>query len=150
MVCIFCVAAFVAVVGAMGGISLAQIEGALQSRSKGPVQKTSESSSVVKYEANVTVLTGKVVPVAVTIYKEHNRVRIQLLTHELSRAEIEKVEDEIAEMLQARIVIRSDPETEKKVHEAFRDELESDAAERIVGSDPRRRGVSTPPSIQGG
>jgi len=64
------------------------------------------------------VHVGKDVPVVVTVYKDHRRVRIQILTHDLTPAEVEAVEDELAEALEAEVVDRSDPEAEAAGHAA--------------------------------
>jgi hypothetical protein len=56
-------------------------------------------------------------------------VRIQVLTHDLTRAEAEAVEDMLARVLELEIVDRSDAHDEQKVREAFGDEAEAAAAE---------------------
>jgi hypothetical protein len=53
------------------------------------------------------------------VYKKHKRVRVQVMTHDLTRAEAEAVEDLIAATLELRIVDRSDAHDEQKVREAF-------------------------------
>jgi hypothetical protein len=65
---------------------------------------------------------AKDVPVAVTVLKEATRVRIQVLTHDISRPDAEKLENQLADALQVRIVERSSAETEAKVREAMEHE----------------------------
>jgi hypothetical protein len=57
-------------------------------------------------------VNGKQAPVTVTLYKEHSRVRIQILTHDLTPEEAAQLEDELAEAVGATIVDRSGPEGE--------------------------------------
>ena len=73
-------------------------------------------------------------PVSVTVYKQHKRVRIQVLTHDLSRAEAEAVEDMLARVLELRIVDRAEAHDEEKVREAFGSEAapaETEDAEAV-------------------
>ena len=74
----------------------------------------SDTESVARFELTVDV-SGKEAPVAVTLYKQHSRARIQVLTHELTPEEVERLEDELAEAIGAKIVDRSTPEGQ--VHE---------------------------------
>jgi hypothetical protein len=119
MVCIFCIAVLAIVAGALTTAHLDEMEANLAEKAKdNNVKRTVDSDSVTKFDLVVRV-GGKDAPVAVTIYKAHKRVRIQILTHELSREEVEQLEDELAEALGAEIVDRSDPEHEASAqHEA--------------------------------
>jgi hypothetical protein len=67
--------------------------------------------------------------VAITVYKDWGRVRIQLLTHALSREQVEALENRIAELLGLRIVNRSDEQDEEPVREAQAAEAEARAEE---------------------
>ncbi len=114
MVCIFCIAVLAIVAGALTSAALDQVEEQLAGEAAGEVTRVSDTESVARFELTVDV-AGKEAPVAVTIYKEHSRARIQVLTHALSPEEVERVEDELAEAIGARIVDRSSPEGQ--VHE---------------------------------
>jgi hypothetical protein len=117
MPCMFCVAVGFALAGAVGAAAVDLLTRRLESRASGPERKVAESESVAKVELDVEA-AGKQVPVAVTLFKDSGRVRIQLLNHELGRPEAEKLQNEIADLLDIRIVERSDPEDEAKVREA--------------------------------
>ncbi len=112
VVCIFCVAVLAIVAGALTAASVEEIEDQLADKAAGEVQRVSDTESVVRFELTVEV-GRKTAPVAVTLYKEHSRVRIQIPTHDLTGEEAEKLEDELAEAIGATIVDRSDPEGEQ-------------------------------------
>ena len=120
MPCVFCIAVGFALAGAAGAATVDALIERLSSRAKGPVRKVSESESVAKVELDVEA-AGKQVPVAVTVFKDSGRVRIQMLNHELGRPEAEKLQNEIADLLDLRIVERSREEDEAKVREAERE-----------------------------
>ena len=120
MPCVFCIAVGFALAGAAGAATVDALVARLSSKAKGPVRKVSESESVAKVELDVDE-AGKEVPVAVTVFKDSGRVRIQLLTHELARPDAEKLQNEIADLLDLRIVERSREEDEAKVREAERE-----------------------------
>ncbi len=123
MVCIFCIAVFALVAGAITAERLDKIEEKLNEKSVDGVERTVDSESVARYELTVAV-DGKEAEVSVTVFKDANRVRIQVITHNLTRKEVEHLEDELAEALEADIVERSDPE-----HEASAQHLAEHAAE---------------------
>lgn len=124
MPCVFCIAVGFALAGAAGAATVDALIARLSSKAKGPVRKVTESESVAKVELDVEA-AGKQVPVAVTVFKDSGRVRIQLLNHELARPDAEKLQNEIADLLDLRIVERSREEDEAKVREA-----EQELAER--------------------
>ena len=115
MVCIFCIAVLAIVAGALTASSLDDMEGQLADKASGGVKRVSDTESVTRFELSVDV-SGKEAPVAVTVYKEHGRARIQVLTHALTPEEVQKLEDELAEAIGAKIVDRSSPETEEDDH----------------------------------
>jgi hypothetical protein len=81
-------------------------------------------------------VSGKEAPVAVTVYKEHGRVRIQVLTHALTPEEVQKLEDELAEAIGAKVVDRSNPQAEGADHEHEHDAPPARAgAERVTAAD---------------
>lgn len=120
MPCIFCIAVGFAVAGAVGASTVDGLVERLKGRAKGPVRKVTESESVAKVELDVEA-EGKQVPVAVTVFKDSDRVRIQLLNHALGRPEAEKLQNQLADLLDVRIVERSTEEEEAKVREAERE-----------------------------
>lgn len=82
------------------------------------------------------------------LYKEHGRVRIQVLTHSLTPEEVERLEDELAEAIGAEIIGRLGPEAEadEPAHEhpeqadrpAERVEAQQQASERRREPEPPR------------
>lgn len=143
MVCIFCIAVLAIVAGALTAASVDQIEEQLADRADGEVRRVSDTESVARFELTVDV-GGKEAPVAVTLYKEHSRVRIQILTHELTPEEAERLEDELAEAIGADIVDRSSPEgneheEEEPVAEAEAERIPVDPAQ------PERQREPEPP-----
>jgi hypothetical protein len=63
-------------------------------------------------------------PVVLTVYKRDGRARIQVLTHQLQRAQSQALQQRIAALAELRIVEWSNPQTEQKV----RDAVEAEAA----------------------
>jgi DNA-binding protein YbaB len=137
--CIFCLAVFAMLAGTVTTLVLDQMEARLSAVAASPVRRTVDSASAATFETTVR-LGGREVPVAVTVYKKVKRVRIQVMTHELTRAEAEAVEDLVARALDLRIVDRSDAHDEEKVRAAFDvdpEELtaESEPVENRAGPD---------------
>ncbi|HEX2063885.1 MAG TPA: hypothetical protein VHE80_05645, partial [Acidimicrobiales bacterium] len=114
---IFCIAVFVALAGQVTSAVVDQIAARLEEKASGPVRKTSDTESVAKLEFEIEA-GGKEVPVATTVFKQSRRVRIQLMDHELSREEAEKLQNLLADLLDLRVVERSDPGSEAKVRQA--------------------------------
>ena len=132
MPCIFCLAVFAMFAGAITTAVLDGMESRLASVSREPVRRVVDSASVTRFDTTVASPSGGPVPVSVTVYKQHKRVRIQVLTHDLTRAEAEAVEDMLARVLELRIVDRSDAHDEEKVRDAFGDETaETEDAETV-------------------
>ena len=148
MVCIFCIAVLVIVAGALTAASLDQVEEQLAEVATGDVSRVSDTESVARFELTVDV-SGKKAPAAVTIYKEHGRARIQVLTHELTPEEAERLEDLLAEAIGAEIVDRSSPEAH--THEEPEEPEEAEEAERrperveAQGSAAQRQREPEPP-----
>ena len=144
MVCIFCIAVLAIVAGALTAASVDEIEERLADKADGEVQRVSDTESVARFELTVDV-DGTKAPAAVTLYKEHSRVRIQILTHELTPEAAEKLEDELAEAIGAKIVDRSSPEGES--HEEPAPEPAGAEVERIPANaaEPQRQSQPEPP-----
>ncbi len=120
MPCIFCLAVFTLFAGAVTTTVLDQMEARLASLAAEPVARTVDSESATIFETSV-LLPGqhRTVPVNVTVYKKHKRIRIQVMTHELTRGEAETIENLVAHVLELKIVSRSDAHDERKIREAF-------------------------------
>jgi hypothetical protein len=146
MVCIFCIAVLMIVAGAISAASLDQMEEQLADKADGEVNRVSDTESVARFELTVDV-SGKKAPVAVTLYKEHGRARIQVLTHELTPEEAERLEDELAEAIGAEIVDRSSPEGHE--HEEGAHEEPERTAEKVEVAAPEaeRQREPEPPRI---
>lgn len=142
MPCIFCLAIFAMFAGAITTAVLDAMESKLAAVSREPVRRVVDSASVTRFDTTVSSPSGRPVPVSITVYKQHKRVRIQVLTHDLSRAEAEAVEDMLARVLELRIVDRSDAHDEQKVREAFGDSAEAEAEtedpEKVKAQQPER------------
>ena len=143
MVCIFCIAVLAIVAGALSAASVDDIEEQLADKADGEVRRVSDTESVARFELTVDV-DGKNAPVAVTLYKEHSRARIQILTHELTPEEAERLEDELAEAIGAKVVDRSSPEGTE--HEHAEPEAQPEAG-RVPAdaSEPERQREPEPP-----
>jgi hypothetical protein len=135
VVCIFCIAILAIVAGALTAGSIDQIEEQLADKADGEVHRVSDTESVARFELTVDV-SGKKAPVAVTLYKEHSRARIQVLTHALTPEEVEKLEDELAEAIGAKIVDRSNAQDEDHEHEQEHAEDADRTAERAKADAP--------------
>ena len=144
MVCIFGIAVLAIVAGALTAASVDDIEEQLADKADGEVRRVSDTESVARFELTVEV-GGKQAPVAVTLYKEHSRVRIQILTHDLTPEEAEQLEDELAEAISGRIVDRSIPDGQD--HEEVAPVPADREAERVPADnvEPEHRREPEPP-----
>ncbi len=128
MPCIFCIAVFIIAASVVASATVDELEERLEGAASEPVKRAADTESVTVWNASFQV-AGKAAPVAVTVYKQWGRVRIQVLTHELSREQVEELENRIAELLGLRIVSRSDEEDEEPVREAQEAEAGAQAEE---------------------
>lgn len=130
MVCFFCIATIALIGGAVTATALEGIRSALDQLSKNGVTLADDTASTQRLELEVTVpqmndderdkpgTAPATVPVAVTIYKKHRRVRVQVLTHDVTRREAEAVQDAVVAAAGLQVVHRSTPEEQEIVHEA--------------------------------
>ena len=126
MACFFCVAAGVLVATGVAGAAVDAVSSALEKvASRREVRKTDETATQVRYELDVAaeaVGAGlppeAVVPVVVTVYPRHSRVRVQVLTHDVDRRQAEAVQDVVVGALGAEVVHRSDEHVHDVVHHA--------------------------------
>jgi hypothetical protein len=121
-----CFAIVLGLVGAAGAVIessdtvievLRGIEQLLQTRSSHLVRRTADSKTVTRFEADVD-FGRRSVPVAVTVYKRDARAEMQVMTHDISREDAERLEDELAALLRFEIVERSNAHTEQVVRAA--------------------------------
>ena len=153
MPCIFCLAVFALFAGAITTAVLDRMEEKLASVASGPIARSVDSESVAKFDTVVNVPpvpgaagpAGRPIPVSVTVYKKHRRVRIQVMTHDLSRSEAEAIENIVATALELTIVDRSDAHDEEKVREAFGHEAQAEPAKREEAQPATQRPQAAPP-----
>ena len=150
MPCIFCLAVFAMVVGAVTTAVLDDLQDRLATVASEPVRRTVNSSSATGWETAVRIPgTRRSAPVRVTVYTKHKRVRIQVLTHELTREQAELIEDLIARTLGLEIVDRSDAHDEQRVREAFGadsdTETETEAERKTAGAEREEKEDASPP-----
>lgn len=112
MVCFFCIAVLALVAGAITAAQVDDMEDQLEAVATDGVRRVSDTESAARFELTAEV-DGRKAPVAVTVYKEHGRVRIQVLTHALTPGQVERLEDTLAKALGAKVVDRSQPDTEE-------------------------------------
>lgn len=126
MACFFCVAAGALVATGVAGAAVDAVASALQAvASRGEVRRTDQTASQVRYEMSVPAAAagaglpaGTDVPVVVTVYPRHQRVRVQVLTHDVDRRQAEAVQDVVVRALGATVVHRSDVHEHDVVHHA--------------------------------
>jgi hypothetical protein len=124
--CIFCIAIFATVAGAIGAAVLDDLEAKISEQATTPVERTAESGSMTKLEFEYPLPDGAKtsegktsVPVALTVYKDTKRVRIQVLTHSIDRSMSQLVQQRIAEVAGLQIQSYSSEESEHHVHDAM-------------------------------
>jgi len=141
LVCFFCIAVFTLLAGAISAASLDTMEDQLDDKATDGVRRVADTDSVARFELTVEV-DGKKAPVAVTVYKEYARVRIQVLTHELTPEEVTRLEDELAEKLGAKVVDRSRPDTDEHEDHTDKEEERDEERERVAA---KGQGQPAPP-----
>ena len=144
MVCFFCIAVFALVAGALTASTLDEVEDKLEDKAVDGVKRVSDTESVARFELTVEI-DGRKAPVAVTVYKEHARVRIQILTHELSPEQVKRLEDELAEAIGAEVVDRSSPHAEEHEDHEGEDEKEPDKEKQRVAAKGEAEPQKAPP-----
>jgi hypothetical protein len=144
MVCLFCIAVLLVAAAAVRSATVDELQERLDQAAAAPAERETDTGSVTVWNATVTV-DGRTAPVVITLYKNHRRVRIQVLTHELTREQVQALQERIAEALGLRIVERSDPEEEEAAQAAQRDEdAEEDEAPAEPEPEARRRAQRPP------
>jgi hypothetical protein len=143
LVCFFCIAVFVLVAGALTASTLDEVEDKLEEKATDGVRRVSDTESVARFELTVKI-DGRTAPVAVTVYKEHARVRIQVLTHELTPDQVARLEDELAEAIDAKVVDRSRPDAHEHEDRQRDDEPEADKDRERVAAKPEGEAKAEP------
>jgi hypothetical protein len=143
MVCLFCIAVFTLLAGAITAAALDTMEEQLEDKATDGVRRVADTDSVARFELTVEV-DRKKAPVAVTVYKEHARVRIQVLTHELTPEQVKRIEDELAEALDAEVVDRSSPHAEEHEDRRGREEEPDEDRERVAATPESEAGQAQP------
>lgn len=119
MPCFFCIAVFVMLAGAITGAVIEQIRNNVARVSSTPPVVAADSASSARIEMTVNGPRGLQVPVNLTVYKKQQRVRIQVMTHDVTREEAQQIQALVAQAAQLQIVGGSDPASEAIVHETL-------------------------------
>lgn len=110
--CIFCMLSLMMIGTSITSIVLNNIELRLNNQLH-DVQRSLDTESTTLWRAT-TEFKGRGnqtrhIPVAIHLYKQHHRARVQILTHDITRQEAEKVQDIICKVLEARVISRHFP-----------------------------------------
>lgn len=125
--CLFCIAVFAVLAGAVTSAVLDSLEGRLQGVAQDEqVKRASDTESTAVFTLDVPVpdVPGqpaagiRAAPVAVTVFKAQKRVRIQVRTHEVTAAQAEAIQDRVAAACALTVVSRSSEQTRHTVGEA--------------------------------
>ena len=143
MPCIFCIAAIAMIAGAVATAAADRIEAGLTAQAAGPVRRAVDTDSVAKWELDVKV-GSKTVPVAVTLFKDSGRVRIQILTHVLSAEQIQELFERLCLAIEADLVSQSDPADEADDEDHDHDEADIDAASEPEAEAGRQAAAEKP------
>jgi hypothetical protein len=140
MPCIFCIAAITLVAGAIAAATADRMESALSEQAAGPVRRTVDTDSVAKWELDVTVGSTSV-PVAVTLFKDSGRVRIQVLSHALSPEQVQELFALLCAAMGAELVSQSTREDEAHGEHDTQEDTDADPdpapPQRSATSDPQ-------------
>ena len=111
MPCIFCIAALAVVAATLLPALLDTMQADLAALAPDLVRRI-DTESAIGWRGSFafTAVDGsrRVAAADVTVYKQSKRARIQVQTHELPRADVERLEDTIARAIGATIVSRHD------------------------------------------
>ena len=156
--CLFCLAVFTVLAGAVTGAVVNKLEHQLASvASNKQVKRMSDTGSTAVFTLDVPVPTvpgqaapaGAAAPVRVTVYKGEKRVRIQITEHfatgpqgekiEITGAQAEAIEDLIAQACGLTVVERSSAQTRHMVRQAL---------DELIPSPPASGTAYEPPAAQ--
>lgn len=119
MPCFFCIAVFVMLAGAVTSAVVEQLRNNVSRVSTTPPLITTDSNSSARIEMTVAGPRNLQVPVHLTVYKKQQRVRIQVMTHDVSREEAQQIQAMVAQAAQLNVIGGSDPASEAIVHETI-------------------------------
>ncbi len=144
MPCFFCIAVFVMLAGAVTSAVVEQLRNNVARVSATPPQVTADSAASSRIEMTVNGPRGLQVPVNLTVYKKQQRVRIQVMTHDVTREEAQQIQAMVAQAAQLQVVGGSDPASEAIVHETLADHAREhlEAEQRQPGLRDRLRGTA--------
>ena len=120
MPCIFCIAALAVVAATLLPAMLDTMEADLRAIAPDLARRLDTESSVQwRGQFAFTAADGSARTAAadVTVYKQSKRARIQVQTHDLPRADVERLEDAIARAIGATIISRHDAHETQLVDE---------------------------------
>jgi hypothetical protein len=126
-VCLFCIAIFAVLIGAVTTAVLDELESRLSTVAvPGSVSRLTDSGSTATIACSVPVpaIPGQAppriatAPVLITVYKAQKRLRIQVQTHDVTEAESRALQDRIAGTCGLTILSRSSHSTQQLVNEA--------------------------------
>lgn len=133
MPCFFCIAVFMMLSGAITTGVLDALTDNVARVALGRPRLAADSRSAAVLELEVAGPRRAPVPVRLTVYKRQQRVRIQVLTHDVNRAEAERIEQRVAQAAGLRIIGGSDPASEAIVHETLAAHAAEHAAQQAQG-----------------
>ncbi len=125
--CLFCIAVFAVLVGAVTTAVLDELESKLSTvADPGSVERLTDSGSAATVACFVPVpaIPGQAppriasAPVLITVYKKQKRVRIQVQTHDVTDAEFNALQDRVANACGLTIRSRSSQATQHLVSQA--------------------------------
>lgn len=125
--CLFCIAVFAVLAGAVTSAVLDSLEQKLQGVAENEqVKRVSDTGSTAVFTLDVPVpdvpgqpaASVRTAPVAVTVFKAQKRVRIQVRTHAVTAAQAEAIQDRVAAATGLTVVSRSSEQTRHTVREA--------------------------------
>ncbi|HEX5417681.1 MAG TPA: hypothetical protein VFZ25_18645 [Chloroflexota bacterium] len=142
MPCIFCIAALAMVGAALAPAAIEGIDRALRSALP-DARRSADSGTMTKWEGTYTIPgpRAKRVPVAVYIYKGSGRTRVQIKSHDVSRAEAEAIQDDLAGRIGAKVLAREFPDPSGAPAQQIPHRHDDDGAEDI---DPQPRPTTLP------
>ena len=126
MPCFFCIAVIAIVAGIAAASAADEVEAKLGDVAASGVRRGVDTQSVARFDLEVLPGGGRAgsgggaVPVAVTLYKAHSRVRIQVMSHAVPHATAHEVMERVAQALDGEIVTRSDVASETRVQQLAR------------------------------
>jgi hypothetical protein len=117
--CFFCLAVFMMLAGAVTTSVIEALRANVATVATTPPAITADSATMARIELTVAGPRNLQVPVNMTVYKKQQRIRIQVMTHDVSRDEARAVQELVARAAGLQIIGGSDPASEALVHETL-------------------------------